>query len=477
MRNYPEWSIAFWAIGSIGAIVVPLNAWWTGRELQYGLSDSGAKLVIVDQQRLERLEEIELPPTLEDVVATRCNNLSGQVTDLQSLLEEVPADIKLPEVDVLPDDDATIFYTSGTTGFPKGTLGTQRNICSVPVTGAYNGVYTLLNNGGSLEDLAALQETQQAALLTVPLFHVTGSLGVMLNTLSMGGKLVMFYKWDPALALDAIEKEQITIFGGVPTMVWQLLDEADVKQCDLSSLRSILYGGAPAAPELLRRIKSLLPNAGAGNGWGITETSAAISGISGEDYIERPDSVGRPFPVCEVKVVDQSTRELPPNTQGELWVRGPNVTKGYWNKPEANAAAFSDGWFHTGDVGKIDENGFVYILDRLKDMIIRGGENVYCAEVEAALVEHPAVNAACVFGISHKVLGEEVAAVVEQKPGSTVTEQALKEHVAGLLAKFKVPNELWLRTEALPLGATGKLQKKELKAFYSAQLQGAGNVD
>jgi long-chain acyl-CoA synthetase len=474
MRNYPEWCIAFWAAASVGAVVVPLNAWWTSEELAYGLTDSGTRLIFADRERLLRLQAIQSELPLQQVVAARCQNLPEDVVDFQSLLEGAPPEQVLPAVEVQPDDDATLFYTSGTTGFPKGTLGSQRSFCSVALTMAYNGMRGVLRMGASLEDLQALQQMPQTTLLTVPLFHVTGCHGIMLSTFATGGKLVMSYKWDPAEALDLIEREKVTIFGGVPTMIRQLLDAPDIERRDLSSVLNLGYGGAPAPPELLRKIKTTLPSAGASNGWGITETSAPITAISGQDYTDKPDSVGRPFPICDVKAVDEQGVELGAGELGELWVRGPNVVKGYWNKPEATAESFTDGWFHTGDVGFVDDDGDVYIVDRIKDMIIRGGENVYCAEVEAVLVEHPLVNAACVFGLPHEVLGEEVAAVIEVGADDAVSEEELREHAGVRLAKFKVPGRIWIHTEPLPVGATGKVQKKELKQFYQDQLASAG---
>ena len=472
MRNYPEWSSAFWAIAAAGGVVVPMNAWWTSDELAYGLGDSGAKLVFVDSERLERLQGVRSSlDKLERVVAVRCDYLPEDIIDYGPLVDSAGAVQDLPRVDISPDDDATLFYTSGTTGFPKGTQASQRNFCSVPMSVGYYGVQTVLRSGGTLEDLQQMREIKQAALLSVPLFHVTGCLGALLNMLVGGGKLVMMYKWDPIEALDLIEREKITTFSGVPTMVRQLIDIPGLEQRDLSSILSVAYGGAPAAPDILRQIRSKLPNSNATNGWGITETSSGICMIAGEDYIAKPESVGRPLPVCEVKVVDSDGNELPSGELGELWVRGPNVVRGYWNKPEATAESFTDGWFHTGDVGKIDSEGYVYIVDRIKDMIIRGGENVYCAEVEAAFMDHPAVKNACVFGTPHEILGEEVAVVVELRPAEIIDEDALLGFVAGRIAKFKIPVRLWLHTEPLPVGATGKVQKKELKEYYVAQLK------
>jgi len=472
MRNYPEWCIAFWAAAAAGAVVVPLNAWWTGEELRYGIEDSGSRLIFVDGERLERVASVrERCACLQQVVAVRCDEVPGDVIDFGELVEGASPDIALPAIRFEPDDLATLFYTSGSTGFPKGTMGTQRNFCSAAITVPYNGVRSLLRMGRSLEDLAVLQSMVPSALLTVPLFHVTGCHGIMLGMFVGGGKLVIMHKWDPADALDLIEQERITLFGAVPTMAWQLVESPGIGARDLSSVANIGYGGAPAAPELLRRIKAVLPDALPSNGWGITEASSAISMISGLDYEARPESVGHVFPICELKVVDERGDEVPRGELGELWIKGPNVVKGYWNKPEATATSFTEGWFHTGDVGKVDEEGFVYVVDRLKDMIIRGGENVYCAEVEAAVLEHPDVNAACVFGVPHKVLGEEVGCVVEVAPDRSIDEQELQQHLAARVAKFKIPTRIWFRHEPLPLGATGKIQKKELRELYIAQIK------
>ena len=381
--------------------------------------------------------------------------------------QDAPDTVRLPALSIDPEDNATLFYTSGTTGFPKGTLGTHRNFCSAALTMPYSGVQGMLRSGSTLLDLMALKKTPRVALLTVPLFHVTGCHGMMLGIFSNGGKLVMMHKWEPVTGLQLIEQEKINVFSGVPAMVRQLLDVNETEQRDLSTVTNIGYGGAPAPPDLLRRIKAVMPAVGASNGWGITETSAGIATNSRQDYADKPDSVGPAAPVCDVKVVNAAGEQLAAGELGELWVRGPNVVKGYWQQPEATAAAFTDGWFHTGDLGKIDEQGFIYLVDRLKDMIIRGGENIYCAEVESALSEHPAVIMACVFGLPDEVLGEEVGAVVQLGPNDTVAEQALQQFVAKHLAAYKVPTKIWTRNEPLPTGATGKVQKKELKAFYA----------
>lgn len=468
MRNYPEWSIAFWAAAAAGAVVVPLNAWWVSEELEYGLRDSGARLAFVDAERLERLEGTEAELPLAHILTARCDADAPGVAAMEALWQDAGEALELPRVAIVPEDDATLFYTSGTTGFPKGTLGSHRNFCSAALTMPYSGVQGMLRSGSTLFDLMSMRKTQRSVLLTVPLFHVTGCHGMLLGSLANGGKVVMMHKWDPVVALQLIEQEQINIFSGVPAMVRQLLDANEAEGRDLSTVTNIGYGGAPAPPDLLRRISAAMPAVGASNGWGITETSAGIATNSRMDYADKPDSVGPASPVCDVKVVDADGEELPPGELGELWVRGPNVVKGYWQRPEDTAASFTDGWFHTGDVGRIDEEGFIFLVDRLKDMIIRGGENIYCAEVEAALSEHPGVVLACVFGLPDDVLGETVGAVVEVAPGTDLPAEELREFAAARLAAYKVPARIWTSAVPLPTGATGKVLKKEIRAHYAA---------
>lgn len=463
MRNFPEWSVAFWATVSVGAIAVPLNAWWAADELMYGLADSGAKLLFADQERVDRLVGKLAPLGLSGVIVARAAGLTAPFTDIEALLASAPREVALPPASIDPDDDATIFYTSGTTGLPKGALGTHRNICTMVNTFGFFGARAVLRAGGTLQDLAQLRQVQQTALLTVPLFHVTGCHGVLLTALAAGGKIVMMYKWDAQRALELIERESVTVLNTIPTMVWQLLDDHERAPRNLSSLRSIGYGGAPAPPELRRRVSVAIPAALPGAGYGITECSAAISGAYGRDYADHADSAGLPIPICEVIAVDEDGREVARGELGELCVRGPNVVKGYWNNQEATQQAFGDGWFHTGDIGKLDAENFLYVVDRKKDMIIRGGENVYCAEVEAVLLEDRRVKSAAVIGIPHQVLGEEVGAVVQIDPAHPISEDELREHARGRLAAYKVPTRLWLRTEPLPLGATGKILKRELR--------------
>jgi long-chain acyl-CoA synthetase len=470
MRNFPEWSIVFWAAAAAGAVVVPLNAWGTGKELEYGLSDAGARTLFCDTQRSERIARHLDGLPLERVVVVRGpERPMTQRLRFEDLVADAPREASLPDVASDPDDGATIFYTSGTTGKPKGAFGTHRNICSNLASLAFAQARAALRSG---EALAALAERpQNAQLLSVPLFHATGCHSILVANTAFGGKLVMMYQWEPERALELIERERITSFGGVPAMVWQVLESASFGKYDLSSVRTVAYGGAPAAPELVRRIKEAFPTVSAGNGYGLTETSSITTFNLGEEYVRKPNSVGLPVPVCELKVVDPGGKQLPVGAVGELWIKGPNVVEGYWNKPEASAETFTNGWLHSGDLACIDEEGFVTIVDRAKDMLIRGGENIYCVEVESVLYDHPDVMDAAVVGLPHKMLGEEVGATVQVRPSATVREDELREYVAQYLAAFKVPVRIEIRHQPLPRNPNGKILKQELKQELAAALQ------
>ncbi len=481
-RNLPEWVVAFWGIVAAGAVAVPLNAWWTGDELLYGLEDSGARLAVVDEERLERLRpHLGHGSSLATVVvvseepgrAARLGELTGAVAvrDYRDFLGPVAPDAIPPSIDFEPDDPVTMFYTSGTTGRPRGALGTHRNAAT-----------NLMNLFFRAQVVAARTPTPptpspytSANLLNVPLFHATGCLVTMMSSLLTGSKLVMMHHFDARRALKLIESERITSFGGVPTIAMQIIDHPDFDQFDTSSVASVSYGGAPAPPDLVRRIREAFPAGQPGNGYGLTETSAGVCFNLGPDYVAKPDSCGPIVPVCEVAVVPEGFagaepdpgRPQGPDVVGELWIKGPSVVSGYWNKPEATAASFTRGWLHTGDVARIDEEGYVYIVDRAKDMIIRGGENVYSVIVEAALYEHPAVADCAVVGLPHPTLGEEVVAVVVARPGRAVSAEELTRHASARLAHFEVPSRIVVRSTALPRNPQGKVLKRELREWLA----------
>ena len=473
MRNLPEWPVCFFAASLAGAVVTPLNAWWTGQELQYGLIDSGARIAILDAERLHRLAE-RLPecPDLERVYVarveeelsrprlTRLEDIIGRPNDWASL-----PDTPMPDVAIDPEDPATILYTSGTTGVPKGALGTHRNAMSNVLTSAISQARSFVRRGEAPPALDPAAP-QKVGLLAIPFFHVTGLCAVLGPSMFGGHRLVIMRRWEPELAFALIEKERVTLAGGVPTIAWQLLDHPARAKYDLSSLDTVSYGGAPAAAELVRRLKESFPKSQPGTGWGMTETSGSFTHHYAEDYQNRPDSCGPASPVCEMKIVGADGETLGPGEVGELWGKGPNIVIGYWNKPQASAETFVDGWVKTGDLARIDEDGFCYIVDRAKDMIIRGGENIYSAEVEAVLYEHPDVLDAALVPIPHPTLGEEPGAVVALKAGSTVTEDDLRAHVADRLAAFKTPVRVILVHEMLPRNANGKILKNELKKLF-----------
>ncbi len=471
MRNLPEWPVAFFAPLLLGAIATPLNAWWTGAELEYALRDCGAKAAVIDAERFDRLLE-HLPncPDLEHIYVARDFEeiAHPRVARLESIVGTVadwPAlpDVELPPVDLAPDDDATIFYTSGTTGHPKGALGTHRNSTSCIMAGAYSVAQACLRRGETPPDPGARRRT---TLLVVPFFHVTGCQAVMIPSLFAGSIIVLMHRWEPEAAMRLIERERCTSAGGVPTIAWQLIEHPARRNYDLSSLESISYGGAPAASELVRRIKEAFPRSSPGCGWGMTETSSTFTTHQGEDYEARPDSCGPAVPVCEMRIVAADGRILPPGEVGELVVKGPNVVKGYWNKPRETAETFADGWLRTGDIARLDEEGFCYIVDRKKDILIRGGENIYCIEVEDVLFRHPAVMDAALVALPHRTLGEEPAAVVALKHDATVTEQELRAFVAEHLAAFKVPVRIAFCDDMLPRNPNGKILKKELRRLF-----------
>jgi long-chain acyl-CoA synthetase len=373
----------------------------------------------------------------------------------------------LPDPSLSPEDDATLLYTSGTTGNPKGALGTHRNLGIGAVAPVFSAARNFVRRGEPLP--TPDPAIQKSTLLAVPFFHVTGSHAVLAPAIYTGAKLVLMYRWDAERAMQLIERERINGAGGVPTIAWQLIEHPARAQYDLSSLESIAYGGAPAASELVRRIGEVFPKAAPGLGWGMTETSSTFSSHSAEDYEHRPTSSGPALPVCEMKIVDDSGRTLPPDTVGELWAYGPNIVKGYWNKPQATADTFVDGWVKTGDLASIDSEGFLYIIDRKKDMLIRGGENIYCIEVEEVLYQHPAIMDAAIVGIPHRTLGEEPGAVVTFKPGCSATVEELRGFVGQRLAAFKVPVDVIVHAETLPRNANGKIIKRELKRLFAAR--------
>ena len=465
MRNYPEWLFAFWATLALGALAVPLNAWWTAPELRYALDDSGATFAILDDERYERLRDdlgaLEMP----SIVVRDDGAIGAGAVHWRDVLEQLDRTVALPDVGIDSDDAATILYTSGTTGRPKGAVGTHRNHVTNYMNMAFGGaVEAVVAMGRPAPPEPAAAPPPPCSLQTYPFFHIGGITMLYMST-GFGIKLVLQYKWDLEEALELIQRERVTSFAAVPTILRQVFDSPLLDRYDTTSLGNVGSGGAPVPPDLVGRVDDLFESRAApANGYGLTETTSAVTSNRGPDYLSHPNSVGRLLPIVDARVVDpESGLDLPTGEVGELWFHGPNVVPGYWNNPDATAETFTDGWFRTGDLGAVDDDGFVYVVDRLKDVVIRSGENVYCAEVEAAIFEHPTVADVAVIGIPHRETGEQVAAVVQLKDGASASTVELQEHVGARLARFKVPEYVVIRAEPLPRTASGKVLKRELR--------------
>ena len=469
MRNYPEWVLSHWAIISTGAAVVGMNSWWTAPEMQFALSDSEPVVLITDGERLERLG-----PTAGDVpliVARHDGNLPAGAHRWESVADPAAAPDSLPDAAIDPDDDALIFYTSGTTGFPKGAQLSHRavvhNLMNMIFVTACSDAARARGAARSAAGGSQPEAPPPIAMLPVPLFHVTGCNCVLHTVTIAGGCLVMMYRWDAAEALRLIAREGVTVFTGVPSMARELLQHPDWSRTDTSSLRSMGGGGAAIPTDLVRRIDEGLPEGRPGVGYGLTETAGVATAINSEFYLANPSSVGPPVPCMEARIVDEHSTVLDPGRRGELLLRGPNVMKGYLNRPDATAEAVVDGWFRTGDIAEIDADGWIYIKDRIKDVVIRGGENVHCSEVENAIYELDQVAEAAVFGLPDERLGEEVAAAVVLAGGAELDEAALITHLEGRLARFKHPRRVWFLDEPLPRNANGKFLKRALRDRFA----------
>ncbi|NND74717.1 MAG: acyl--CoA ligase [Ilumatobacter sp.] len=477
MRNYPEWVFSYWAIVSLGAACVGMNAWWTAEEMEYGLADSVPKVLIADSERIERLTPVLAKLRAENplaVIAVRTDvPLPDGTVHWHDVVDPANAPAGLPDADIDPDDDACIFYTSGTTGFPKGAQLTHRgsihNLLNLAfMAGVAGAAAAKTGTEAGLPNLEPGGAEQAVFMAPTPLFHVTANNCLLHPATISGSRIVLLYKWDTARALELIEREGVTNFSGVPTMTRELLTHPDWETRDTSSLNGLGGGGAPVQPDLVEKIDKSLPKGEPSTGYGLTETHGIATANSGALYVAKPASCGRLVPTLDAKLIDEAGNEVPAGQPGELCVRGSVVIKGYLNRPEATAESIQDGWFRTGDIATIDDDGYVFIVDRAKDMVLRGGENVYCSEIETAIYRHDAVAEAAVFGVPDDRLGEIVGAAIVLTPGADLAEDELREFLSSSLAKFKIPERVWFLNTPLPRNANGKFLKRELRESLTA---------
>jgi len=463
MRNFPEWMVAFNAATSVGAIAVAMNALWQPHEMEYALGDSAPKVLLADQERLDRLAQChDLPKGLK-VIAVRG---TGAGAKPYAEVMDRPLRDQLPDVAVAPDDDAIMLYTSGSTGHPKGAVSTHRNVISALLSWEVDGQALALTSGIT----PPAGGPQPATLLGIPMFHVSGLHAVYLMSFRAQRRIISMFKWDAERAAELIEAERITTFVAPSAMTGDLVAVAGRSGRDLSSLAVVGGGGAARAPEQVRAIDKAFGNAKPNTGWGMTETNAIGAGVSGQDYLDHPESSGRAAAVLDLRIVDEAGKELPAGQRGELQIRGTSIMRGYWNRPDANAETFVDGWMRTGDVAYLDEEGFLYIVDRIKDLVIRGGENIGCGSVEAALLEHPDIIEASVYGVPDERLGEEIGTTLYAK--RHIDEAELRAFLEPRLARFEIPRYVHFQDEPLPRIASGKILKRQLRDEAAKRLVG-----
>ena len=454
-RNYPEWINSFIAITSIGAIAVPLNSWWTSDELKYGIENSGAKIIIADDKRYDLIKLFSDKSNLS-LISIRCN--TDDDLNWNNLIKPF-LKMKMPNIKIKPDDDATIFYTSGSTGYPKGVCSTHRSIISTllqwMVVSIARGVRDKIEPDNSI---------QPSCMITVPLFHVTGSHSQFMLSFLSGRKMVMLYKWDPLKALELIESEKIISLSGVPTMTLEVMRHPSRHNFDLSSLRDLSGGGAARPSSHVQKLKIEFPDAKPGLGYGLTETNAAGAVTSGEEYLKKPGSTGQPTkPLTEIIICDENNKKLPNGISGEVYIKTPSNFRCYWNDKKATNEAFYQGWFKTGDIGFLDEDNYLFIVDRAKDIVIRGGENISCLEVEDAINGHPNILEASVYGIPDERLGEILCCSITINNKEDIKEEEIKNYLKNHLAGFKIPTYFDFHKKQLPRTASGKIYKLQLR--------------
>tara|TARA_B000000437_G_scaffold108029_1_gene78359 strand:- start:558 stop:2240 length:1683 start_codon:yes stop_codon:yes gene_type:complete len=460
MQNNPEFIFAYMGITGIGAVCVPLNSWWVPDEVIYALEHSEAKLLFGDQKRLQGLENLKDVKKIITSYTPDDNFISFSefIKDQSS---------EWPDIEISRDDQATIYYTSGSTGKPKGVLSSQRGVISSMFSWAC--MSTILSEREKImgNDSTPLASSESSILLCVPLFHATGSHVAFLMSILVGRKVVMMKKWDAGDAIRLIHEEKVSDITGVPTQTWELLNHPDREKYDLSSLRTLGGGGGPRPAEHVKLLDENFKGR-PGIGYGLTETNALGTLANGDEYVSHPSTAGRVVPpLTEIKIFDENWNELPEGEIGEIAIRSESNMLGYWKNEEATSECMNnEGWFRSGDMGKF-EGPFLFILDRIKDMVIRGGENIACPEVENAIYEHPDVLEACVFGIPDERLGEILCTAIYLKKGAKLDKDTLVQFLSNKLAAFKIPAIIEFSSVNLPLVASGKFDKPALRKMFT----------
>lgn len=466
MRNGVAWVVSFLAIVRTGAVAVLVNSRGAPAEIRAALDDTRTICALVDDRRAESLH---------------ASGWEGRVVTGETWQAAVSSGASAPPAPaVMPDDTACILFTSGTTGRAKGAMLSHRGMVHGVMNGQMAGaiqMQRIVDRYGAAAIPPADQRPQMAGLLVVPLFHIAGVGAALLMHVMVGGKLVIMPRWDTDEALRLIDEERVTALNGVPTMLWDVLRAPRLANSAFASLSAVSTGGQGLALNLLDEIRRAFPRALLGGGWGMTETCGPVSLAMGDDYLARPTSAGFLLPTWRLRVLDEAGAPVATGEIGELAVQGVSMTRGYYGLAQATADAIPDGWMHTGDLGRIDEDGYVFIVDRKTDMVISGGENIYCAEVENVIARLPEATEVTSFGIPDARLGERLVAVVTIAPGSDLDAGRVRAHVAACLADYKVPAEILILTTPMPRNALGKIRKKEMRAHHIEQIAGAAELE
>lgn len=472
MRNRPEWMAAYAAIILAGGVAVPLNSWGQREELLYGLQDSAPRLLFCDAPRLAHVAEDLAALNVSAIVVegeTEATLMTvAAITAYRELLSDPPAVAVLP-VDIAPDDLAMIMYTSGTSSHAKGVASTHRAMCQGIINLEYFGALYVMT---SPERFGAMMAAgfEMTTLMAVPLFHSSGLHAQFLSALRTGRRIVIMYKWDVATVLEVIARERVTQLSAAPAMMLQLLNDPRFDQADTRSLAWLGFGGAGIPARLIELIEEKKPQAMAGIGYGLTETNGPSNAATGEAFAWKPQSNGPTSPLFEMRIVDQTEQPLPQGARGEIWLRSITNMQGYWNKPAATREVLHEGWFRSGDIGYFDADGFLFVVDRIKDIVNRGGEKIASAEIESVLLQHPMIAEAAAFGVPDAQYGEALAVTVHLRAGQSLDADAVRAHVAAHLAPYKVPAHVMIHPHELPRNVVGKLLKRHLREDFIKEI-------